>query len=184
VALASGDVSRTTAEYHRGAAPAQSEFYGVARNEDYTFFRYGWGGGVAVRASSPTGTLRLTGSLGGGFMQRSARYLRVAVSREKLPGTGVPSGAKHLESEVAAYVAPVLIADAGLTIGSSPGARFYLGGMLLVEAGQGQASVPGKEQRLGFNATGGESAYGTPSVDITRGPVVQFGPVLGVMFGS
>jgi hypothetical protein len=184
LALASGDVSRTSANYLRETSPTQGEFYGVARDEDYTFFRYGWGGGVALRATSPTGTLRLTGSLGGGFVQRSARYLRVAVSRDKIAGTGVPAGAKHLESEVATYVAPVLIADAGLIIGSSPGARLFLGGMLMVEAGQGQATVPGKEQRLGINASGGETRYGTPSIDVTRGPVVQFGPVLGVVFGS
>jgi hypothetical protein len=81
-------------------------------------------------------------------------------------------------------VAPGLLLDGGVLIGSSPGAKLFLGGMLAVEFAPQQAPVTGVNGEFGTNpSTGKPAPYGTPALNIAGGTQVSVGPVLALQFG-
>lgn len=177
-ALISGARSTVDRETFGDAAPTSvgsgslaGALSGSPRTEDYTFWRWGVGGGVAARATSKTSKLRFTGSIGGGFVSRWGSYTSVA---EAAGQSGVEKS--FFVSDQAQYFAPLLSADAGILIGSSPGTKVFLGVLMWVEFAPGSVPVPGGDQYLGSNPT-------TGTVDLSQGTIVSIGPVLGLQIG-
>ncbi len=173
-ALVSGDRSTVDRETFGDTAPTSvgsGLFAGVPRTEDYTFWRWGVGGGVAARATSKTSKLRFTGSIGGGFVSRWGSYTSVAETAQQ---SGVEKS--FFVSDQAQYFAPLLSADAGILIGSSPGTKVFLGVLMWAEFAPGSVPVPGGDQYLGSNPS-------TGTVDLSQGTIVSIGPVLGLQIG-
>jgi hypothetical protein len=175
--LGGADVAVTEAEYDYGTTPELGEYYGAARNEDYAFLRYGGGAGVGARVISEDSRLRFSGGLTGALIARTAQYARATTTR-----SGVPDAEEHT-SETTSYVAPALMTDVGILIGSTPGVKFHAGLALLVEFAPEHVSVPATTSNFGGNNPMDRLSYGTPELDVSRGAQVVFGPFLGVQFG-
>jgi hypothetical protein len=176
VLLGGADAATTEASYEFGTSQELGDYYGVARNEDYAFVRYGFGGGAGARVTSEHSTFRFSGGLSGLLLWRTAQYVRATTTR------GGISDAKDHTSDTNAYVAPGLMADIGGLLGSTPGVKFHFGLALLVEFAPGEVSVPGEYTTLGGPPMSREP-YGTPDVDVTRGTQVMVGPFLAAQFG-
>jgi hypothetical protein len=176
ILLGGADAATTEATYEFGTTPDTGDYYGVARNEDYAFVRYGFGGGLGARATSESSPFRFSGGLSGLLLWRTAQYARATTTRG-----GIPDATDN-SSDTTDYVAPGLLADVGAMIGSTPGAKFHFGLALLVEFAPNEVTVPGEYGHLGGMPMNQEP-YGTPEVDITRGTQVMVGPFLAAQFG-
>jgi hypothetical protein len=175
--LGGADVAVTEAEYDYGTTPQLGEYYGAARNEDYAFVRYGGGAGVGARVISEDSLLRFSGGLTGALIARTAQYARATTTRG-----GVPDAEDHT-SDSTSYVAPALMTDVGILIGSSPGLKFHTGLALLVEFAPDHVSVPATTSNFGGNNPMDRLSYGTPELDVSRGTQVVVGPFLAMQFG-
>lgn len=186
LALGSVDAWYDEARYATRSTQAQSEFYGPARREQYTFVRYGGGLGVGVRLLSPTPSVRATLGVALGALGRQERYFRVAstvstVSPPVGPSVQIPDGradSSHVDGDTSA----LLLVDAGVMFGSTPGLKFHLGALLAATFGS-SSEAPARHGTLGRNASGAPLPYGTGALDISHGSQVFFGPILGVQFG-
>ena len=183
--LGSLSVSYVRTQFDRPTTPAESEFSGPVRREDYIFFRYGWAAGVGVRATSPTRGVSATGGVGFGVFSMSGQYGRTTTSTSGVvtPGgsVSIPSGQTASSSTVQTY-APGLLLDAGVLIGSSPGTKLFLGVMLALEFAPEHARVGAiNDKKLGNDLT--YNNYNTPGLDVASGTQWRFGPVLGFQFG-
>lgn len=177
VLLGGADVAVTEAEYDYGTTPDLGQYYGAARNEDYAFLRYGGGAGVGARVISEDSRLRFSGGLTGALIARTAQYARATTTRG-----GVPDAEEHT-SESTSYVAPALMTDIGILIGSTPGVKFHAGLALLVEFAPEHVSVPATTSNFGGNNPMDRLSYGTPELDVSRGAQVVVGPFLAMQFG-
>jgi hypothetical protein len=176
VLLGGADAATTEANYQFGTTQEVADYYGVARNEDYAFIRYGFGGGAGARVTSEHSLFRFSGGLSGLLLWRTAQYVRATTT------SGGISDADEHNSETNSYVAPGLMADVGGLLGSTPGVKFHFGLALLVEFAPNEVTVPSEYTTLGGPPMSRE-AYGTPDVDITRGTQVMVGPFLAAQFG-
>jgi hypothetical protein len=126
-----------------------------------------------------------TGSAGVGFFAMTGQYARVATptspSVQNVDGVSVsvPTVPQAMTSSTEHTLAPGLFFDGGVLIGSSPGAKIYLGLLLAFEFAPAHSPVAGFTGELGRPST----AYGTPALDIVSGTQVHFGPVLAFQFG-
>ena len=157
-----------------------SPFYGAARREDYIFFRYGWAAGVGVRATTPTNGVSATVGVGFGAFSQWSQYARTTAGTAKMPtptGTlAIPAAQSASSSAVHSY-APGFLLDGGVLLGSSPGAKLYLGVMLAIEF------APPHTRTAANDKTFANLPYGTPGLDVASGIQYRFGPVLGFQFG-
>jgi hypothetical protein len=176
ILMGNGDAATTEATYDFGTSSGVSDYYGVARDEDYAFVRYGFGGGAGARVTTEQSLFRFSGGLSALLLWRSAQYVRATATRE-----GIPDAKDHT-SDTNRYVAPGLMADVGGLLGSTPGVKFHFGLALLVEFAPGEVTVPGEYTTLGGPPMN-RQAYGTPEVDVTRGTQVMLGPFLAAQFG-
>lgn len=174
--LGAADVAITKAEYDYGTTPDLGDYYGAARDERYAFVRYGGGGGVGARVISQDSLLRFSGGLTGALIARTAQYARATTARG-----GVPDAEDHT-SDSTSYVAPALMGDVGILIGSSPGIKFHTGLALLVEFAPENVTVEATDSRFGGNPMN-RLSYGTPELDVSRGTQVVVGPFLAMQFG-
>jgi hypothetical protein len=99
----------------------------------------------------------------------------------------IPDVQEHV-SETKSYVGPLFVGDAGVTFGHSPGAKLYLGVMMMLEL-TGRRVARGAEQALGYSvdpATGlaARQRLAIPPLVMTKAPQFFLGPMLGVRFGS
>lgn len=179
------DLTYVKASYAAPSTALENDFYGPARREDYTIFRYGLAAGVAARATTLGRTINATGSVGFGVFSQAGRYARASTSSSQVAGSGisVPS-AKSSSSSTESSVAPGFVFDGGVLIGSSPGTKLYLGVILSIELAPEDSRVRRIDTTLGRDAMGQPVPYGTPAVNIAPGTQVHFGPVLGFQFGS
>jgi hypothetical protein len=177
ILLGSVDVSTTEANYEFGTPPELGDYYGVARNEQYAFIRYGFGGGVGARFTSEDQLLRFSGGLSGVLLWRTAQYTRATTSTEGI------ADATDDTSETESYVNPGVMTDIGVMIGSTPGIKFHAGITFLVEFAPERVAVPGIESGLGGFMPGSTEPYGTPEVDVSREAQFMFGPFLAMQIG-
>jgi hypothetical protein len=176
VLLGGADAASTQATYEFGTTSGLGDYYGVARDEDYAFVRYGFGAGAGARVTSEHSVFRFSGGLSGLLLWRTAQYVRATTTRQGIPD------AQDQTSDTTNYVAPGLLADIGGLLGSTPGVKFHFGLALLVEFAPSEVTVPGEYTTLGGTPMS-RQAYGTPEVDVTRGAQVMLGPFLAAQFG-
>ncbi|HYQ15671.1 MAG TPA: PEGA domain-containing protein [Polyangiaceae bacterium] len=186
VALGLVDAWYNEAKYQVAQAQRDSAFFGPPRSEQYTFLRYGGSIGVGARLLSPTPTVRATLGLSIGLLERQERYFRVASATTRVAtplGTSEIPDASADASDVDSDPSALLLADAGVLFGSTPGLKFHLG--VLLAATFGSSSRVGAEGGgLGRDPTSGaRSTFGSGAIDISRGSQLFFGPILGVQFG-
>ena len=178
--LGSLNVSYVRAHYDNATDVNDSGFYGAARREDYVFLRYGWAAGVGVRATSPTRFIAATGGAGFGVFSEWGRYARTTVGSAQVSNAAgsvsVPAG-QSTSSNASHSYAPGLLFDGGVLIGSSPGAKLYLGVALAIEFAPEHAGVAAVDKNFA------NAPYGTPALDVASGTQYRFGPVLGFQFG-
>ncbi|MFO0658457.1 MAG: PEGA domain-containing protein [Polyangiaceae bacterium] len=155
---------------------------GISRNESYTFYRYGGGAGVGVRATSKHPFTRVTFGVGGGIAQRWMKYDRDTTA--KYPNSDGSTSAEKFTSDATSYTAPLLSIDTALLVGATPGVKFMVGVQALFEFVP-STDAPGKSSRhLGFNSVEASIPVGTPPVQVAKGTQIFIGPMLGFQFGN
>jgi len=186
VALGIADAWYNEAKYLVGQDQSHSAFYGPPRTERYTFLRYGASLGVGARLLSPTSTVRGTLGVSIGLLERQERYFRLASATTRVTtplGSSEVPDASVDASDVDSDLSTLLLADAGVLLGSTPGLKLHLG--VLLAATFGSSSQVGAEQgALGRDPlSGARGSFGSSAIDISRGAQLFFGPILGVQFG-
>jgi hypothetical protein len=164
----------------------ESDFYGPARTERYTFLRYGAAFGVGARFFSPTRVVRATLGVNLGLLRRWERYFRVASATTSVTtalGTSTLPDANGETSAVDRDTSGLFVVDGGVLLGSTPGLKLHLG--MLLAASFGSASkVKATHSALGRDPLSGtRGPYGSGALEISHGTQVFFGPILGVQFG-
>lgn len=186
MALALADAWYDEAHYSAARSSSQTEFFGPARTEQYTFLRYGAGFGVGARLMSPTRIVRATLGVNIGLLERWERYFRIASANTRVTtplGSSTIPDARADDSGVVTDTSALLLVDGGVLFGSTPGLKFHLG-MLLAATFGSASEAPATRGSLGRDATtGARGAFGSGAIDISRGSQLFFGPVLGVQFG-
>jgi hypothetical protein len=126
------------------------------------------GPGVRITSSSPVA--RFTAGLAIGTAIRSFDFRRIPDSSPYGPGFEKSAG----------YVAPGLLIDAGLLLGSTPGLKFVVGMVLLADL-SAKDVVVGPDTSTALS----NSFFTAPGHGylLASGPQVFFGPTLGVQFG-
>lgn len=180
------DASITQVEFDTRTTKAESSFYGLPRDETFTFLRYGGGGGLGLRFTPPVPGVRPTLGVSGAFLFRAVRYLGAATA----PGStaqGIVPDAKDHDSNVETFAVPALIVDGGIFLGGTPGFKVHLGVLFMVEfdprrradpfdGSLGAEVVPPAGQRQSV-------PHGAPEMDLVSGTQLFVGPVLGMQFG-
>ena len=172
-------------------ATPDADHQGVARSESFTFQRYGGGFGLGGRATSMHPSIRFTGGLGAGLVLRRMVYARDASASS---GSDTSNTSDSFTSNEGSYTAPLFLADAGVLFGGTPGGKFHLGILVMMELPSGDVYAPGDAGRtLGLSGKAhptlgtalAKVPLGTPQMRVTSsGPQVFFGPMLGVRFGE
>jgi hypothetical protein len=154
----SADVAVNTSTItHPGIAP---------RTEEYDFHRFGGTIGLGARLMPKMQVVRPTLGIGAGASIKTAFYNR-----------SISNTSSNESTDPAFYVAPSLIVDAGVELGSTPGTRFYLGCLLVADFASATAVSPATS----FS----DQNYPAPSrLNIVNGTDVFFGPILGMQFGE
>ncbi|RYE92034.1 MAG: PEGA domain-containing protein [Myxococcales bacterium] len=182
--LASYDQRRSSATIGRSLdAVASPRFFGVARTEDLTFHRYGGMFGLGVRGFTEHDTVRLTLGLGGGVSVQQTFYRMKQASTDGL-------FSQSFSSDTSTYAVPMLMLDGGIMLGSTPGSKFYLGAMMIMEflssaktASAADSKYNGFTDAPGGTLTGGKIPVGTER-RLAEHTQVFFGPVIGGQFGQ
>ena len=148
----------TSTQEHPGTAP---------RTEQWQFHRVGGNASIGVRLMPETEIVRPTFGIAGGLSMNGMFYNRSVQGTQ----SGMPSDATF-------YVAPSLMMDMGIELGSTPGTRFYLGALLLAEFASATQGKPASS----FN----DPNYPVPAspINVVNGKDVFIGPVLGMQFGE
>jgi hypothetical protein len=139
-------------------------------NQSTIHFKYGSVNGfvgAGARITSHTDVIRFTFGTSFGAAIRNYAF--------SLDGATAPFDSS------ASYTAPGLMLDGGMLLGSTPGAKFYLGGLLWVD-------FPPEDLLTGsIPATAGLPAGVVSTSDskmlLSTGTQVYVGPMLGVQFG-
>jgi hypothetical protein len=176
--LGAVDVAATTVTFPERVLEGDADHHGMPRTEEYLFFRYGGGGGLAARTTTTHSLLRFTGSLGVGLMHRRIQYTYTG---------NAPPDVAYLTVHPKSYYAPIIAGDAGLMVGSSPGARFFLSLLMLLEFTPGEPTADARYPALGFRVEGASTErqeVGIPALGMAKGPQLFIGPLLGMRFGS
>jgi hypothetical protein len=158
VALAPGDATNV----HPGPTP---------RTEDYEFNRFGGTAALGVRLMPKTQVFRPTLGVAAGVSLKGIFYNRTIQSQ----ATGL-TGTYTQATNPAFYAAPSIMVDAGIELGSTPGAKFYLG-CLMVADFAGATAV---------NPTTADPNFAAPAGGLNgvNGTDVFVGPIVGFQFGD
>ena len=181
--LGSVDASWSTVYFPELVHAEDSPYYGVPRREDYVFWRYGGGGGLAVRTTTKTGTVRVTGAVGFGALLRAVGYGYAATAS----GSTIPDVQERV-TETHLGLRPILVADGGVTIGHTTGAKLY-GGLLMMVEFSGSTTARGADLALGYSLDPSSLSVvrqplGVPPLELTHGAEFFIGPILGLRFGT
>jgi hypothetical protein len=140
----------------------------LARTETHKFHGLSVFLGPGARITSKDDAVRFTFGLALGGVYRSLGY-----QRESLNDTWTPSNVST--------VAPAMMIDAGLLLGSTPGTKFTLGVMAWMEfAGKVNTEEGGNRAA---NAGGTAVSLASPSTNISTGTRFFIGPTIGLQFG-
>ena len=144
--------------------------------------RYGGGLGVGARLLSPTRSVRATLGVALGALGRRERYFRVAsavstVSSPVGPTVQIPD-ARADSSKSDADTSALLLIDAGILFGSTPGLKFHFGALLAATFGS-SSEVPGRHGSLGRDGSGAPLPYGTGALSISSGSAALLRSYLG-----
>ncbi len=158
-------VNANTAQF---GAPTPSNPQGspLPRTEQWQFHRIGGNAALGLRLMPLTQIVRPTFGIAGGISMNGVFFNRsIEGTQSGMPGTGT-------------YVAPSLMMDMGIELGSTPGTKFYLGALLLAEfagAAQGKPATSFNDPR-----------YPPPTtpINVVNGKDVFIGPVIGMQFGE
>ena len=138
-------------------------------SEDLQIYSYGGFGGIGVRGTTRGDVIRLVGSVNGGVVGRW-----YAMQRTASGSFGDNSNASD------SSFSPGLMFDLGITLGSSPGTKFFLGGTMLMDM-RGQINTPAQTRSVSVNGTTTSVTF--PPVSLSSGLGVYVGPVIGLQFG-
>lgn len=145
-----------------------------ARNEKFTFLRFGGLGAVRARATLQGRVLR--GSLAAGV---GLSYKMMEMERKATTADGVTNADSRFVPDGKGYLSPALTADASLQIRLSPTTALAIGALIWAEsAGQDTKSAPDPSQRLSNGAP-----LPTPSYHYASDAQVFVGPYIGMQFG-
>ncbi|HEY5243486.1 MAG TPA: PEGA domain-containing protein [Polyangiaceae bacterium] len=166
MALGSYDYSTASVTYASGG-PTD-----VGRSESYAFHRFGGGGAIGARFATKHPHLRLTGAVLGGFETMGNIY--------KQDASATVGGASSEEtSSTTTYTAPLLLADAGVLVGWTNGAKLHVSLVTMLQFVGGAVMAPG----LSPTSLGNGSSFTTPSLQVAQGTQVFVGPMIGFDFG-
>jgi hypothetical protein len=165
--LGSYDHSSASAAYAAGDETAVHPG-STPRQETYDFHRFGAVVAAAVRLMPKIQTARPMLGVGAGVSLRGALYERSTTSDA--------GGGNSYTSDLATYVAPCIVIDGGVALGTTPGTRFYVGAMMLAElAGSAHATT---------SKTRPNGAPPVSSLGVANGVDVFLGPVIGMQLGQ
>jgi hypothetical protein len=181
IGFASFDHSSADAFYQAYLLPAMSSHYGPPRHEQIDFNRPGAGGAFGARITSKHSIIRFTFGSAFGFAFRHMDT-QIDAQFDNVPNPGCVNcnnSENRNWGEGASKVVPLLMFDGSLLLGSTPGTKFQLGALAMVEFYGDPTSTSGS----GEDNVGGV-AYGHPSLQVTHGTEVFIGPLLGLQFGE
>lgn len=178
-------------DYHQGkrtfsgGKPTDANFYadaakkragdGFNRTEKYEYLGLAGYGGLGGRITSQDDAVRFTFGASFGFAYRSIDLKRTTYDDGWKPGA-------------VSYLAPALVLDGGLLLGSTPGVRMTLGAMLWIDfPGSGGVYTADEPAGRNISATFGSTTYGaildSPAQKVRSGTQIYVGPTLGLQFG-
>jgi hypothetical protein len=141
------------------------------RTEDYEFHRVGGGAALGLRLMPKTRVVRPTLGVAGGASLKGIFYRRtVTIQSAEL------SGSYSQMTNPAFYLAPTLLVDAGIEIGSTPSTRFYVGALMVADFARALPVGPSAQDQTFPSPPAG--------LDAVNGTEVFVGPVLGVQLGE
>jgi PEGA domain len=151
----------------------------LARDEKYTFYRYGGTAGLGLRVTSHGSLVRVTFGAGGGLAIEATQYKMTASFKDST------ISAPDYTSSSKVYVAPALSSDLGVLIGRTPGVKLFVGVLLYSELNPFAApSDAAGSQNLGPDpVTGQPRAQDIPALNLVSHAQFYLGPTLGVQFG-
>ncbi len=158
-----------------------SEHYGPPRHETYDFNRFGAGAALGVRATSKHSIIRFTG---GGAFGIAFRHIDAQVEAQfhNVPNPGCincPNDDTRNYGNGVSKTLPVVIFDASLLLGSTPGTKFQLGALGMVEF-YGDGLSTGAQPP----DTVGGTPFARPASQVVKGTEIFIGPVIGLQFGE
>jgi hypothetical protein len=148
-----------------GPGPDGNPSSSVARTENYDFSRFGGTVAVGARLMPKTQIIRPTFGVGVGASIKAVTYKRDIA--------GTPSS---MSTNPAIYVAPALMLDGGIELGSTPGTRFYLGCQFIADFA---SATP-----VTSNFTDPNYPQPNPPINGVNGTDIFIGPILGMQFGE
>lgn len=180
--LTTADFASANANYTAYRVTATGDVF-RGRQEDYNFNRFGGGAGLGLRATSKHTVIRFTGGAGLAAVYRSMEAkvnANVMVPDPNCAGASCPDQSRGMDwSSSTSKTIPMLLLDASLLLGSTPGTKFQLGALLAVEF-YGNATVTDPQATTTENGV----LVPRPGMQVSRGTEVFFGPVIGLQFGE
>jgi hypothetical protein len=135
------------------------------RTENYEFNRFGGTIAVGARLMPKTQIIRPTFGIGAGVSMKTILYKRDIAGTQSSENTNP-----------AFYVAPALMIDGGIELGSTPGTRFYLGCQFAADFA---SATP-----VTSNFTDPNYPPPNPAINGVNGTDIFIGPILGMQFGE
>jgi hypothetical protein len=183
--IAAEGLALGTYDYTSGTVGyARSDGFGPARDEAYDFHRFGGGGALGVRVANKHPNVRLTGALMGGLVTMGNLYKQVATPRQSSsvtnpsPGPSAPQSASITNtSDIATYVAAMLLAEAGVLVGFANGAKLHASVVMMT---QFVGDTVGAGTRGG---TLGNTMLSPQNIGVAQGAQIFVGPMVGFDFG-
>ena len=141
--------------------------------ETYRYTALGGFGGIGPRLTSHGHVVRVTFGIDGGVSVRSWRL-------DKTLSGGLSATQQFADTQVA----PAGIADLGVTFGSTPGVRFFIGITAMLEYAASPLQAP--PQTIGVTpSTPGAAPFNvtSPTYDVSPQTQIYVGPTIGLNFG-
>jgi hypothetical protein len=163
---------------------SETSWYGIARNERYLLLNPTVAGGVAARIASRSQALRVSSSWGIGLAWHQGQIGRTLEAVE-VPEQSmvVHKDLNVVWSSSKSSVVPLLVWDADLELGGTPGLRFLLGLHCQLELGAAPSTYVGNTA-LGYDAqTFSRVPVGGGNLQVWGNTNFFIGPRLGIGMG-
>lgn len=171
------DATKQRASFDGTAANGENLLLATpARNEQFTFVRYGGIGALRVRATIPGRIVRgsFAGGLGLSYKALAMQRMATSAGGSNLQDTYVPG--------TVSYISPGISLEASVQVRVSPTTSLCAGLTLWAEnAGNSAATAADPNRHLASTAT--EVPLATPSYHVATSSQVFIGPYVGMMFG-
>lgn len=175
------DVSVASSKVSFANRATTGDFEGVPRLERYAIWRYGAALGAGLRLTTLTPGIRFSAGVSGALAWHNIGWARTVTPDATYVDAPIVDS-----SDDSPYLSPLVLGDAGITLGTSPGVQFVIALQAMLEFAP-KTTVPGKEGlKLGYEpGTGGVTQLDLESPELTliQGMQVYWGPVLGLQFG-